>query len=108
MEALAAGLPVVSTRLPGLTELAPGNVVAGYCTPGQPESLGEQILIAANRPDLPVLGKLASQWAQKFAIRDTWHHYQGLFEASLAKKRRHPLNHRAPGRDSLATIGHEQ
>ena len=41
MEAMAAGLPVVSTRLPGLTELAPESVVAGYCAAGQPESLAQ-------------------------------------------------------------------
>jgi glycosyltransferase involved in cell wall biosynthesis len=89
MEAMAAGLPVVSTRLPGLSELAPESVVAGYCTPGQPESLAEQILRTANRPDLPTLGEAARRWAQKFGIRETWHLYQDLFEAILAKKRRH-------------------
>jgi glycosyltransferase involved in cell wall biosynthesis len=44
MEAMAAGLPVVSTRLPGLLEVAPESVVAGYCTPGHPESLADLIL----------------------------------------------------------------
>jgi glycosyltransferase involved in cell wall biosynthesis len=88
MEAMAAGLPVVSTKLPGLTELAPPNVVAGYCTPGQPDSLAEEILRAANRPDLSILGEGARRWAQKFSIRETWHQYQALFEASLVKKRR--------------------
>ena len=86
MEALAAGLPVVSTRLPGLTELAPENVVAGYCTPAHPESLAEQILRAAHRRDLPALGKAASRWAQKFAIREKQHNYQAVFEASLQKE----------------------
>jgi glycosyltransferase involved in cell wall biosynthesis len=86
MEALAAGLPVVSTRLPGLTELAPENVVAGYCTPGQPESLAEEILRAANRHDLSILGEAARRWAQKFSIRETWRQYKALFEASLAQK----------------------
>ncbi len=108
MEALAAGLPVVSTRLPGLTELAPENVVAGYCTPGQPESLAEQILRAANRPDLPALGKAASRWARGFAIRDTWHHYQGLFEASLAKKNRYSVTRLAPNEDGFATTSRGQ
>jgi glycosyltransferase involved in cell wall biosynthesis len=108
MEAMAAGLPVVSTRLPGLTEVAPESVVAGYCTPGQPESLAELILHAANRRDLPALGKLARRWAQKFSIRETWHQYQNLFEASLAMKRRYPLDYLAPSADRFASTGHGQ
>ena len=103
MEALAAGLPVVSTRLPGFTELAPETVVAGYCTPGQPEALAEQILVAANRLDLPALGRAASRWAQRFAIRDTWRAYQSVFEAGLAKKNRHRLNHLASAANGFAT-----
>jgi glycosyltransferase involved in cell wall biosynthesis len=95
MEAMAAGLPVVSTRLPGLTELAPESVVAGYCTPGQPESLAEHILRAAHRRDLPALGEAARRWAQKFGIRETWRQYQALFEAILAKKRRYPVDRTA-------------
>jgi len=86
MEALAAGLPVVSTRLPGLTELAPESVVAGYCAPGHPESLAEHILRAAKRPDLPALGHKARRWAQQFTIRETWHQYQALFDACLTRK----------------------
>jgi glycosyltransferase involved in cell wall biosynthesis len=89
MEAMAAGLPVVSTKLPGLTELAPESVVASYCAPGQPESLAEHILRAANRRDLPALGEAARRWAQKFGIRETWHQYQSVFNTILAKKRRY-------------------
>ena len=108
MEAMAAGLPVVSTRLPGLTELAPKSAVVGYCTPGQPESLAEQILCAANRQDLPALGRAASRWAQKFGIRETWHHYQTLFEVSLAKNRRYRVDRMASRPNDLAAIRQSQ
>jgi glycosyltransferase involved in cell wall biosynthesis len=108
MEAMAAGLPVVSTRLPGLTELAPESVIAGYCNPGQPESLAEQVLFAARRRNLPTLGESARRWAQKFGIRETWHHYQALFEASLVKKHRYSMNHLAPNKDGYASVNRGQ
>ncbi|MGC0774641.1 MAG: glycosyltransferase [Candidatus Acidiferrum sp.] len=108
MEALAVGLPVVSTRLPGLTELVPEALVAGYCAPGQPEALAEQILRAANRVDLPALGEAARRWAQKFSIRETWHAYQSVFEASLAKRNRYSLNHLARNADSFANTDRGQ
>jgi glycosyltransferase involved in cell wall biosynthesis len=106
MEAMAAGLPVVSTRLPGLTELAPESVVAGYCNPGQPESLAEQILSAAHRRDLPALGEAARRWAQKFGIRETWHNYQAVFETCLTKKRCSREDRLASGPNDLAAIRH--
>ena len=108
MEAMAAGLPVVSTLLPGLTELAPASVIAGYCNPCQPESLAEQILCAARRRDLPALGEAARRWAQKFGIRETWHNYQAVFETSLTKKRRYRVGRLAPRPIDLAAIRNGQ
>lgn len=108
MEAMAAGLPVVSTRLPGLTELAPETVVAGYCTPGQPDMLAEQILRAANRQDLPALGEAARLWAQKFGIRETWHQYQAVFEASLARKGRLLANRAVAAANDFLATGHSR
>jgi glycosyltransferase involved in cell wall biosynthesis len=88
MEALAAGLPVVSTLLPGLRELAPENVVAGYCSPGQPELLAALMQQAARRPDLAALGEAARHWARRFGIRETWHQYRSLFQEALRSKGR--------------------
>jgi glycosyltransferase involved in cell wall biosynthesis len=87
MEALAAGLPVVSTRLPGLSELAPESIVAGFCAPAQPELLADLMLRAARRSDLPALGEAAYRWAQRFGIQETWDRYRTLFEESLRSKR---------------------
>jgi glycosyltransferase involved in cell wall biosynthesis len=108
MEAMAAGLPVVSTRLPGLTELAPESVVAGYCASGQPESLAEHIRSAANRRDLPALGEAARRWAQKFGIREAWRQYQAVFEAILAKKRHYLVDRVAARANGFAATGHGQ
>jgi len=79
-------------------------VVAGYCVPGQPDALAEQILSAAKRKDLPALGEAARRWAQKFGIQETWHQYQAVFDACLAKKTLSTGNHiAAAGNDFLAT-----
>ena len=108
MEAMASGLPIVSTRLPGLTELAPESVVAGYCTPGQPESLAREILRGASRCDLSTQGRVAARWAQRFGIRETWHQYESLFELTLANKKRHLQNHSAPNVGATAKLDRGQ
>ena len=87
MEAMAAGLPSISTRLPGLEELAPEPIVAGYCEPGQPELLGQLMLSTALCADLPSLGARAQQWAQRFGIEQSWSRYHSVVTETLRKKR---------------------
>jgi glycosyltransferase involved in cell wall biosynthesis len=88
MEAMAAGVPVISTLLPGLPELAPKEIVAGYCPPAQPQLLSELMLHVARRSDLSAIGERSWQWARRFGIAETWQKYQGIFEQCLRKKRR--------------------
>jgi glycosyltransferase involved in cell wall biosynthesis len=82
-EAMAAGLPIVSTRLRGLTEIAPEGTVAWYCAPGQPDQLGDLMLQIARRCDLSQIGATASRLAASFGIEKTWALYRGLFEEIL-------------------------
>ena len=96
MEAMAAGVPVISTKLPGINELGPENLVGGYCPPRQPESMADKILHAASRNDLPILGEATRRWAQKFGIQETWHKYQALFDALLAEKGVKPVTASLP------------
>ena len=47
LEAMAAGLPVVSTRVGGSPEVAPEGEVAWYCEPGSAKKLASAMLAAA-------------------------------------------------------------
>jgi glycosyltransferase involved in cell wall biosynthesis len=63
LEALAAGLPIVSTRVGGVPEVAPESSVAWYCEPGRPEELAQAMLTAASSPDLAERGATARELA---------------------------------------------
>ena len=87
MEAMAAGLPIVSTRLSGVIEIAPEDKVAWYCPPGQADGLAERMLFVARRSDLWEVGNIARGLASKFGIAETWRRYQAIFEGTLKAKR---------------------
>jgi glycosyltransferase involved in cell wall biosynthesis len=69
LEAMAAGLPIVSTRVGGTPEVAPEGQVAWYCPPALPADLAETMIELARRPDLPTIGENARRIAvERFSI----------------------------------------
>ena len=60
LEAMAAGLPIVSTRVGGITEVAPEGTAAWFAEPGNPASLANALRQAASS-DLAAVGRAAYQ-----------------------------------------------
>jgi glycosyltransferase involved in cell wall biosynthesis len=87
LEAMAAGLPVVSTRVGGVPEVAPEGPVAWYCDPGDTNGLADAMQEAA-RADLAGVGEFAYKLAaQRFGIATMEEHYARLFRALLPRAR---------------------
>ena len=64
MEAMAAGLPIITTDVGGISEITPQG--AGWmCPPGNPDALAEAMLQAIRHPNLQSLGEIARQAAAK-------------------------------------------
>jgi glycosyltransferase involved in cell wall biosynthesis len=86
LEAMAAGLPIVSTRMPGVEEVAPEGRVAWYCAPDQAGELASAMTQAALHEDLASVGAAACQLAKSFSSTNMWRNYEQLFERLLQAK----------------------
>ena len=64
LEAMAASLPVVSTWIGGVPEVAPEDTVAWYSPPGDLPSLA-RAMPCAMEDDLAARGAAASRWAEE-------------------------------------------
>ena len=80
LEAMAAGLPVVSTRIGGIPEVAPEGSVSVLCAPGSADDLAEAMYRAATICDLACMGKTAREMAiAKFSLGQMWRRYEAVY-----------------------------
>jgi glycosyltransferase involved in cell wall biosynthesis len=80
LEAMAAGLPVVSTRAGGVEEAAKDGQNAYLATIGDSDDLAHAMIRMARTPDLQRRGELGQKIVQEqFRIEKTWRQYYELF-----------------------------
>jgi glycosyltransferase involved in cell wall biosynthesis len=81
LEAMAARLPVVSTRVGGIPEAAPEHEAAWYCPPQDSAALAETMETAAVSGELAQRGQRgASIVEDRFSIETTMRQYVALFD----------------------------
>jgi glycosyltransferase involved in cell wall biosynthesis len=82
LEAMASGLPIVSTRVGGTPEAAPEGLVAWYCPPASPIEIAEVMLYVARNVDLRAAGEQACRIArQNFSIASTATRYEDCYRS---------------------------
>jgi glycosyltransferase involved in cell wall biosynthesis len=85
-EAMAAGLPIVSTRAGGVEEAAIDGQNAYLVAPGDSNGLARAMIRMARSSDMVRMGALGREMAQeRFSIQRTWQEYYKLF-VSLSPK----------------------
>ena len=83
MEAMAAGLPVVSTNVGGVPEILPADT-GWLCPPRDPEALASALLAAATAADLPERGAILRKIAlTNYGIHQMSANYEALYRRLL-------------------------
>lgn len=86
LEAMSAGLPIVSTRVGGVAEVAPEKTVAWFCEPGNQADLARAMLLAGQSAQLPAMGDSARRVAAaRFGIAQMSRAYEQLYQKLLAR-----------------------
>jgi glycosyltransferase involved in cell wall biosynthesis len=80
LEAMAAGLPIVSTRVGGVDEAAIDGQNAFFTEAGDAHGLAEAMIRMARSPNLAQMGAAGRAAVQeRFSIEKTWREYHKLF-----------------------------
>ena len=86
LEAMASALPVVSTRIGGVPEVAPESLFPWFCEPGSVPGLAEAMLRAAESDRLVPIGAEAHRLAvMHYGIAHMSRRYETLYEKLLAR-----------------------
>ena len=85
LEAMAAGLPIVSTRVAGVPEAAPEGTVARYAPVGDAQALAAAMIETAGDPNIASRGAYGCELVcTRFTIERMWKEYESLFQSLLS------------------------
>jgi glycosyltransferase involved in cell wall biosynthesis len=84
LEAMAARLPIVSTRVAGVPEAAPEGRIARYAPMGDAPALAKAMIETARDPQIAAKGEEGCRLAcTEFTIERMWKEHEALFQSLL-------------------------
>jgi glycosyltransferase involved in cell wall biosynthesis len=84
LEAMASGLPIISTAVGGIPELVEASQCGWLCDPGRPDRLAEAMMLAVESADLSERGARARTYAaQNCSLEEMTNQYECLFQKLL-------------------------